>query len=265
MLSTGLPRTTFIKLNAGHPFLHDQRVRQAISLGIERSNIATALLRDPALAATQLFGPALPLWHSNALPPLQTDLAQARRLLAQAGWTPGKEGILQRDGQPFALKLLTFVDRPELPLVATAIQEQMRQIGIKVQVVVGNSSDVPAGHRSGTLEMALTARNFGTLPDPVATLLQDFGLQGGDWGAMNWHDPELTEELAAALARLATGDKNDAPQRDRAVVARILHTALPVIPVLWYRQTLAVSHRLAGASIDPFERNYRLSSLKWKR
>lgn len=168
-----LPRTTFLKLNAGHPLLRDARVRQAISLGVERDGIATALLRDSDLAATQLFPPALARWHQPALAPLRHDPAAARRLLAEAGFRPGPDGILWRDGRRFALKLHTFVDRPELPLIASAIQEEMRQIGIAVTVIVGNSSDIPAGHRAGTLEMGLVARNFGTTPDPTATMIGD--------------------------------------------------------------------------------------------
>lgn len=257
LLAATLPRTTFVKLNAGHPFLKDVRVRQAISLGIDRDGIARALLRDADLGATQLFPPAMALWHQAAMRPLRTDPAAARRLLQQSGFTPGADGILQRGGRRFALKLITFVDRPELPLIATAVQEQMRQLGIAVQVVVGNSSDIPAGHRSGMFDMGLAARNFGNLPDPMATLAGDYGVHGGDWGAMNWHSPTLV----AALARLATSDANAA--RERALVASELQAGLPVIPIVWYRQTMAVANRVQGASIDPFERSYRISTLKW--
>ena len=277
LLAQNLPRTTFLKLNSAHPFLREQQVRQAISLGVERTGIATALLRDADLGASQLFPPALPQWHQAALTPLRTDPAAARRLLAQAGFTPDADGILRRDGRRFELKLITFVDRPELPLIASAIQEQMRQIGIAVTVVVGNSSDIPAGHRSGSLEMGLVARNFGTTPDPTATMLGDYAGGGGDWGAMNWRDPELT----AALARLAGGDTvtsgaDNAPRpgettgaearavADRRLVATRLQAQLPVIPVVWYRQTIAVSDRITGAAIDPFERSYRISAVRWK-
>ncbi|WP_229223672.1 ABC transporter substrate-binding protein [Duganella sp. sic0402] len=250
-----LPRTTFLKLNAGHHFLRDARVRQAISLGVERDGIAKALLRDADLAATQLFPPALAQWHQPALPPLRHDPAAARRLLAQAGFRPGTDGILWRDGRRFALKLHTFVDRPELPLIASAIQEEMRQIGIAVTVIVGNSSDIPAGHRSGSLEMGLVARNFGTTPDPTATMIGDYTAGGGDWGAMNWRDAALDQ----ALNQLAVGASGE----QRASVAARLQSQLPVIPVVWYRQTVAVSNRLEGLSIDPFERSYRISTLKW--
>jgi len=257
LLSTLLPRTTYLKLNAGHPFLNDVRVRQAISFGIDRSGIATALLRDPGLAATQLFPPAMRQWHQSELTPLQTNPAMAHALLQQAGWRPGKDGVLSRHDQRFELTLQTFVDRPELPLIAAAVQEQLRQLGIAVRVVIGNSSDIPAGHRSGTLAMGLATRNFGNLPDPVASLLQDFGANGADWGAMNWSDPQVV----GALQRLASDSRN--ASEDRALVTSTLQRELPLIPIAWSRQTSAISQRLRGASIDPYERSYRLSQLKW--
>ncbi|MFZ1181570.1 MAG: ABC transporter substrate-binding protein, partial [Herbaspirillum sp.] len=174
------------------------------------------------------------------------------------GWKMAGDGIRRRNGERLELNLTTFIDRPELPLIAAALQEEMRQIGIAVRVAIGNSSDIPAGHRSGALQMGLAARNFGNLPDPVATLLQDFGPDGGDWGAMGWRN----EEVSQSLARLAAGQRIDAIAA-RARVTAILQSELPVIPVVWYRQTCAVSRRVAGASIDPFERSYRISRLQW--
>ncbi|WP_229473879.1 ABC transporter substrate-binding protein [Pseudoduganella lurida] len=260
LMSAMLPRTTFIKLNAGHPLLADVRVRQAIALCVERRGIARALLRDPGLGATQLFPRSMAGWHDSTLPPLRTDPAAARRLLDQAGWQVAADGIRQRAGVRMALTLTTFVDRPELPLIAAALQEEMRQVGIAVRVVVGNSSDIPAGHRSGTLQMGLVARNFGNVSDPVATLLDDFGPGGGDWGAMGWRNAQSS----GALARLAaTQGDADSRRADRATVAATLQAELPVIPVVWYRQVCAASRRIAGASIDPFERSYRLSAVRW--
>ena len=265
LVAAPLPRTTFLKLNAGHPLLADVRVRRAISLALDRDGIARALLRDADLAATQLFPPAMALWHQpqqSAMAPLRSDPAQARALLRQAGYAPGADGILRRAGQRLALTLTTFVDRPELPLIATAVQEELRQVGIAIQVVVGNSSDIPAGHRSGALQIGLVARNFGNLPDPTATLAEDYAANGGDWGAMGWHSPAV----GAALAQLAGGGVaagSAQAARLRASIAAELQQGLPVIPVVWYRQTMAVSRRVAGVSIDPFERSYRISGIQW--
>lgn len=259
--STLLPRTVMLKLNAGLPSLADPRVRRALSLCIDRAGIAHALLRDPALAAIQLLPPVLSAWHDPALPPLAHDPALAQRLLAEAGWRRGAEGLLDAQGRPLRLTLRTFPDRPELPLIATALQDQWRQAGIAVRVAVGNSGDIPLGHRDGSLELALAARHYAGVPDPIGALMQDFGPRGGDWGAMGWSHPEL----GAALAALARGG-GTASQRQalRARIAALLQAELPVIPIAWYRQQVAVSPRVAGVSLDPFELSYRITRMEWR-
>jgi peptide/nickel transport system substrate-binding protein len=254
-----IPRTRAVKLNARLPMFSDLRTRQAFSLAIDRAGIATALLRSPESAATQLFPPALEGWHDPALRPLRRDLAEARRLLDETGWRPGPDGIRAREGRPFRATLRTFSDRPELPGVATALQAQLREAGIDLQIAVTNSGEIPAGHRDGTLEAALFARNFSLVPDPLGTLLQDFGPEGGDWGAMGWSDPELTAALAALYAEAEPSAQ--APLRRR--VAAILQEALPVIPIAWYDNAIAFGRRIQGGSVDPLELSYRLTDLRW--
>ncbi|WP_249731859.1 ABC transporter substrate-binding protein [Roseococcus sp. SDR] len=254
-----IPRTQTIKLNAGLPIFADVRARQAVSLAIDRDGIARGILRSPGAAATQFFPPTLAEWHVAGLAPLRRDPAEARRLLAAAGWTAGPGGILTRDGHPFRFTLRTFSTRPELPVVAAAIQESLREVGIDMQIAVGVSSDIPAGHRDGTLEAGLMARNFSQVPDPIGTLLADFGPQGGDWGAMGWTSPELVERLAA-LGR-TTDPAERAALRQRA--SAILQAEMPVIPVAWYDLRVAISRRLANVSVDPLELSYRIAAMRW--
>lgn len=258
--SVMLPRTLVLKLNAGLPALADPRVRQALSLAIDRTGIAHALLRDAQLAATQLLPPTLPAWHDATLPPLRHDPAAAIALLAQAGWQRGPDGLRDAQGQPARLTLRTFPDRPELPLVATALQAQWRQIGIAVQVSIGNSGEVPLGHRDGTLQLALLARNYASVPDPASSLWQDFQPRGGDWGAMGWTHAGVAEALRT-LAR--GGSTPEAAAALRRQVLAALQAELPVIPIAWYRQQVAVSPRVAGVSLDPLERSYRLTEMRW--
>lgn len=57
--AVSIPRTVLMKVNAGHPFLADPRARQALSLALDRTGIATALVRHPDAAAHQLFPPGM--------------------------------------------------------------------------------------------------------------------------------------------------------------------------------------------------------------
>lgn len=259
VLGVDIPRTTALKLNVAHPLLVEPDARRALAVAIDRRGIAQAILRDPALAAGQLFPPTLSGWHQPALCSWGHAPAQARAWLHGLGWRPGPDGVLSRAGQRFALTLTTFPDRPELPVIAAAIQEQMRLIGVQVRVAVGNSSEVPFGHRDGSLQMALIARNYGVVPDPYGTVAQDFDADGGDWGAMGWQSATLVDSLRAL--RASTDAATAAALRAR--IATEIHHGLPLIPVVWYRQTVAVSKRLGGVTIDPFERSYRLTDMRW--
>ncbi|RDV12721.1 ABC transporter substrate-binding protein [Arthrobacter sp. RT-1] len=256
-----LPRSILLKANSGHEILGDVQVRRALSLALDRESMATALLRDPEMAATQLFPPSLPDWHQASAKPLEHDPVAARKLLADAGWAPGSDGILERDGRKFTVTLRTFPDRPELPILATAIQAKLKELGIAVDVKVGNSSEIPAGHKDGSLELALYSRNYALVPDALVTLSDDFAPEGGDYGSMGWNDPALT----SALHHLASGNDAGKAAESRGKVTDILQAQLPVIPVAWYRQSAVVSPRVDGVTLDPLERSWRLSDLAWKK
>ncbi|TAF84638.1 MAG: ABC transporter substrate-binding protein [Curvibacter sp.] len=256
-----IPRTLYLKVNAGHPLLKDVKVRQAISMAIDRPGIAKAILREPKAAATQLFTPGQAEWHVPGLQPLTRDVAKARQLLQEAGWQAGPDGLLRKDGRPFKLTLRTFSDRPEQPPMATAIQAQLREVGMDVAVSIVNASDIPAGHQDGSLELALVARNYALVPDPIGTLLQDFGPKGGDWGAMGWQ----SAQVASALESLSTTNDPARRSRLRGALSTVLQAELPIIPVAWYQHTATNSKRVGNVSIDPLERSYRISQFTWAK
>jgi len=175
------------------------------------------------------------------------------------GWVAGDDGILTRGDERFSITLRTFPDRPELPLIATALQDTWREIGIELEVSVANYSEIPAGHQDGSLHVALYARNYGLTPDPVGSVLQDFGKGGGDWGAMGWENAKVSE----ALEVIASTSDQDIRQANIATVATALHQELPVIPVVWYQHTVAIDKKLQGVVIDPLQRSYGLSDMHW--
>lgn len=258
MESSLQPRTILLKVNAAHPVLGDVRVRRALSLALDREAMAEAVLRERELAATQLLPPSLTDWHPD-VEPLTQDQGEARELLAQAGWAPGADGTLQRDGQPLQLTLLTYPDRPELPALATAIQAALAEIGVGLAVEVTNSSEIPAGHADGSLELALVAKHFALVSDPLVDVAAVFAPEGADWGVMGWNDPEVDSAIHALLAGATGADAEQA----RETVVRTVHEELPLVPVAWYRMNAAVSNRVDGFVMDPLETTWRLTDLRW--
>lgn len=249
------PRSLLIKLNASHAFLDTPDARHALSLAIDRDGIATAVLRYPE-GANQLFPPAVAGWHSEAVAPLGFDPAKASAMLEALGWQAGSDGILARDGERFALELLTYPDRPELPLVAAVLEQQLKAVGIEVMINSTSFSEIPSGHQDGSLELALFARNFALVPDPIGTVLEDYA-PGGDWGAMGWQNDDFIE----LVRQMAAGERGP---EGRGEAAAMLQADLPVIPIAWYQIAAAVSDGIEGAVIDPWEQTFGLTTLRWK-
>ncbi|QRM33206.1 ABC transporter substrate-binding protein [Microvirga sp. VF16] len=254
-----IPRTRILKVNAASPFFDQVEERQAVSAAIDRVGITKVILRNPDLTATQLFPPAMKGWNVATVRPLERNVAKAKELLAAAGWRPGSDGILEKDGKRFSVTMLTYASWPELPPIATALQAQLRQVGIEAKVSVGNSSEIPARHKDGTLEMGLISRLYSIVPDPVGTLLQDYGPGGSDWGSTGWDNKEM-QGIVEKLAATSDPDAR-APLQTRAI--EILQQELPSIPVTWSELAIVSSKRITGVEVDPLEVNYGLSAIRW--
>ena len=127
---------------------------------------------------------------------------------------------------------------------------------------ITNSSAIPAGHQDGSLEVALIARNYGYIADPLGVLIKDFGTNsGGDWGSMNWSNP-LVQTLLNELIQESDPKKYYSQAQK---VAATIYKEKPLIPIASYVQQTVVGKRIEGFQFDPYERSYHLNNLQWKR
>ena len=256
--SQSIARTIQFKVNAAHPLFADVNVRQALSDAIDRQGIAQSVLRIDNGAAEQIVPEAFSDWRLN-VESKQPDYSAIKQRLIDLGYQTDEQGRLVKEGKPFQFTLRTFSDRPELPIIATALQNQWKQIGIDVAVSVGNFSEIPAGHQDGSLEIGLYARNYGLVPDLMGALVQDFDPKGGDWGVMNWSNQELTAALTMLQTSTDAGEQTQLKQK----VAEIIYQQRPITPVVYYQQNAVAAKALKGLEIDPFERSFKLNKLYW--
>lgn len=123
-----------------HPLLSDIRVRSAIGYGIDRQHILTTLFSPRYKMATgPLASTALGyVDHSEAY---RYDPTEAQRLLDDAGWVPGEDGIRTKGGNRLSLTVNWSPVQPRNREQSTVIQEQLRRIGIEINIA-------PGGHDS---------------------------------------------------------------------------------------------------------------------
>jgi len=257
--SLTIPRGRALFFDCGLPQFGDVRVRRAISLAVDRDGIARAILRHPDSRATQLLPPILASWYRKDLPALGHDLPAARALLDEAGWRSGADGIRSRDGVRLAAKLLTLANRPELPVMASALQAQLRQIGMDIVIEVGPGNSVPAAIKDGTMQMTLVSRTYVNVPEPVATLIPDFTRERSNWGSVRWDGRDRMRQLTDAyIASFDDAEKDGL----RGRMIGLLADEMPVVPVSWSEHSVAVSGRVAQVAIDPYEARYLVERMK---
>ncbi|MCC4273577.1 ABC transporter substrate-binding protein [Marinomonas communis] len=259
IVRSDLPRTLVVKVNAGQEFLDNVEARQALSYALNRQGIAMAVLRSPESATAQILPPYMSDWYV-ANSDMSQDLEKANALLAGLGWQKNSDGWLEKEGQLFEIDMITYADRPELTTVATAIQDQWKQVGVKLNVNITNSSAIPAGHADDSLDTALIARNYGSIASPLGTLIKDMGqAKGGDWGTMNWSNSYVQSTLTELLSETDASVFTQKAQR----IAQAIYDEKPLIPVAYYVQQTAVNKRLEGFRFDPYERSFFLNELTW--
>jgi len=255
-----IPRTHILMPNCAKPQFSDPRTRQALSLAIDRAGIAASIMRNPALAATQYLAPTLAAWRFPDIPPLRQDVAEARRLLDEAGWKVGPDGVRTKDGVRFAGTVRTFANRPELPVIAAACQSQFKAIGFDLQISVGEFQAIAEGQRDGTLELGLSSRNTVVVPDPISTIATDFASDvpsAGATGATNWRNDRIRRDIPEYLEAVGEASRSSL----RHSIVETMQRELPVIPIVWYDQIVGVHKRIEGFAVDPFELRLRPETL----
>ena len=125
----------YIGYNQLNPLFKDKRVRQALSAAINRDEIISGVCQG---LARKLTGPFIPgSWaYNEKVTDYGYDVQRSKKLLDEAGWTAGKDGILEKDGQKFSFTLYTNHGNKEREEIAAIAQQQWGKLGIAVNIRV---------------------------------------------------------------------------------------------------------------------------------
>ena len=122
--------------NHRHPLFRDSVVRRALTMAINRWELIKSLNCPGDLPIFDVLCSVRQHRRGELPDPLPYDPKLAKQLLAEAGWRDEDEnGILERDGQEFRFTaLVRSLDVGVKMHSAVYIQEQLRQIGIRMEI-----------------------------------------------------------------------------------------------------------------------------------
>ncbi len=124
---------SYVGWNLRRPIFQDRAVRRALAQGVNVPAMIQYLLYSYGVQSTGIFTPQM--WFFDpAIQPIAYDPAAARAALAEAGWKPGPDGILQKDGERFSFTVITNNASEVRRDIATLLQADLLKIGIEVKI-----------------------------------------------------------------------------------------------------------------------------------
>jgi peptide/nickel transport system substrate-binding protein len=163
-----------VQLNTQRPLLQDIRVRRAIAYATDKKRIVDTLTFGQQTIATEDQPPFMWSYNAHVDPDYPPNIQQARALLAQAGWTPGPNGIMTKDGQPLTLVLVSNNSNVTRRKNAVELQQMLRQAGIDVEIKYfpGDVLFAPVGEggilQGGKFDLSLAGWYAGVDPDDAS-------------------------------------------------------------------------------------------------
>nr|CBH39675.1 ABC transporter, solute-binding protein [uncultured archaeon] len=140
-----MPGVCILGFNRQNEALSDIRVRKAICHGIDKESIVENVLSGVGQPAKTIISPIISWSAHDELEGHPYNTAKTKELLSDAGWkdTDG-DGYLDKGGKTLELNLI-FDARsdPDNEAMAEAIQGQLRDVGIKVDLERVESMQTP--------------------------------------------------------------------------------------------------------------------------
>jgi peptide/nickel transport system substrate-binding protein len=120
-------------IRAPHPFMSDLRVRKALSMALDRELLSEVAFGPAGRATCNLVtAPAKYVSTANDAC-LKQDIAGANKLLDEAGWIKGSDGIRAKDRVPLSLTFMTTINPVRQDIQALS-KQWWSEIGIKTEL-----------------------------------------------------------------------------------------------------------------------------------
>lgn len=109
-----------------------QKTRQAIAYALNRQGMVDNVLKGSAGLMNTPFLPGSWADPGADATNYAYDPEKAKALLAEDGWTAGKDGVLEKDGHRFSFELQYNAGNSRREQVSAIIQENLKEVGIEV-------------------------------------------------------------------------------------------------------------------------------------
>jgi peptide/nickel transport system substrate-binding protein len=226
-----------------HRLFGDKRVRQALTYAINRKQILENKLGAYGELAISDFSPVFRWALNTDLLPYNYDVERARQLLRTAGWfdTDG-DGIIDKDGVRFEFTLNYNTGNQRREYVATVVQDNLKQLGIKVNISALETNVHKTNVDQKKYDAFIAGFSVGLAIDPSSR-----------WGDIR-NTFNSTGFQNARISELINLGMNVEDERDAAKywkeMQEILHEEQPCTFMYWIKEIVGVNRRLKSTNVN---------------
>ncbi len=176
-----------------NPAILDPAVRLAIASAINKQDLVDVVLQGIGSPGDTIVPPTLGggFWHNPNIKDVQYDIAGANKILEDAGYKMGADGVRAKGNTRLEFRLQFPTQNPVYPRIADMLASSFKQIGIQSNVeAVDTDSLTAAVTPTGDYDMVIWG--WGPDPDPdfiLSVMTTDQFVSGG-WSDSGYHNPE---------------------------------------------------------------------------
>ena len=228
----------FYRFNVKRKPFDDVRVRRALALSIDRETLVSKVTLADELPAYDFTPPDLIGFKSRHS--IKGDLAEAKRLLAEAGYPEGK-------GFPKVELLYNTLEKHQI--IAEALQQMWRKnLGVDLTLYNQEWKVYMDSQHSQNFQI----QRAGWIADYVDPhVFFDIWETGGGNNDTNWGNADYDRLLRTALDAKTTEARYEIYQQ----MEKILVDELPVLPIFFYTRARLQSPKVKGYFTTPVD-NY---------
>ncbi|MDD2716650.1 MAG: peptide-binding protein [Candidatus Wallbacteria bacterium] len=240
----------YVGYNFLKPIFQDRRVRRALTMAIDRQKLIDEIFYGYGQITTGPF--SMKAWaYDKNIKPWPYSPEQARVLLSEAGWKPGPDGILERDGKKFEFEVILSGPDKTREMIANAIASYWESVGVKAHLKTMEWSVFLKALKEKNFDATLGAWSVGPEPDHYhiwhSSQIPDVAKEKAGSNYISYSNPEADRLWDEGRA---TFDM----QKRREIYGKIhalLHEDQPYTFLFVKESIVAVNKRVKGVTITP--------------
>lgn len=188
----------YIKMNYKKPHFKDKRVRQAFIYGLERQKIIDTYFQGYASLVNVPITPVSWAYTEEGINKYEYNLEKAKKLLDEAGWKAGSDGIREKDGQKLKVSYFASSASKINDVMIPVMKEDYKKIGVDFNPEYMDFNTMISKVIKGDYDLAMVSTPM--IDDPSGTIEEFVSTSKRNYDG--YHNPKVDELAKQALETL---------------------------------------------------------------